>query len=331
MTRDAAAIGAGLAPARPARPIPAGQRLHVIGVAGAGASAAALLAHHAGALVTGCDAGGASPYTPPLEEAGVTLALAAQRRSHHDRARTGSGGGHQGPDRGPRRSSGAAGGDRGRHPPGVLAAGRRGRGRRAHARRRRGDPRQEHDRGLARPCARERRPGPGRVRRGVAARVRSRAACRPRLGRGRAPHSSSRPTSTPATSIRTDRMSRSSRAPSGTTPTSSPIRPRSSTPSPPGWGGCRTAARSSRMPAIPASKPCWTGSIRDRPLAVVAYALTEVDPARGGYLRGLADRFGVDGRPATPLMGRIIERGPRRHDARDPRPRLPDRPAWSPV
>ncbi|MDF2735574.1 MAG: murC, partial [Chloroflexota bacterium] len=73
MTRDAAAIGAGLAPARPARPIPAGQRLHVIGVAGAGASAAALLAHHAGALVTGCDAGGASPYTPPLEEAGVRL------------------------------------------------------------------------------------------------------------------------------------------------------------------------------------------------------------------------------------------------------------------
>ncbi len=74
MTRDAAAIGAGLAPARRARPIPAGERLHVIGVAGAGASAAALLAHHTGALVTGCDAGGASPYTPALEAAGLSLA-----------------------------------------------------------------------------------------------------------------------------------------------------------------------------------------------------------------------------------------------------------------
>ena len=74
MTRDAAAIGAGLAPARPARPIPAGQRLHLIGAAGAGASAAALLAHHGGALVTGCDAGGPSPYTPALVEAAVAVA-----------------------------------------------------------------------------------------------------------------------------------------------------------------------------------------------------------------------------------------------------------------
>ena len=73
MTRDAAAIGAGLAPARPARPIPVGQRLHVIGAAGAGASAAALLAHRAGALVSGCDAGGPSPYTPALVEAGIAL------------------------------------------------------------------------------------------------------------------------------------------------------------------------------------------------------------------------------------------------------------------
>jgi UDP-N-acetylmuramate--alanine ligase len=73
VTRDAAAIGAGLAPARPARPIVAGERLHVIGVAGAGASAAALLAGHAGAIVTGCDAGGPSPYTPALIEAGLEL------------------------------------------------------------------------------------------------------------------------------------------------------------------------------------------------------------------------------------------------------------------
>lgn len=74
MTRDAAAIGAGLAPARAARPIPPGQRLHVIGAAGAGASAAALLAHHAGAIVSGCDAGGPSPYSPALVDAGIALA-----------------------------------------------------------------------------------------------------------------------------------------------------------------------------------------------------------------------------------------------------------------
>ena len=74
MTRAAADIGAGLAPARPARPIAPGERIHVIGAAGAGASAAALLAHHAGAAVTGCDAGGPSPYTPALVAAGVPLA-----------------------------------------------------------------------------------------------------------------------------------------------------------------------------------------------------------------------------------------------------------------
>ena len=74
MTRDAAAVGAGLAPARPARQIAPGERIHVVGAAGAGASAAALLAHHAGGEASGCDPGGPSPYTPPLEEAGIPLA-----------------------------------------------------------------------------------------------------------------------------------------------------------------------------------------------------------------------------------------------------------------
>lgn len=74
VTRDAASVGAGLAVARPATAIPAGQRIHVIGVAGAGASAAAILAHHAGAQVTGCDAGGPSPYTPALEALGIRIA-----------------------------------------------------------------------------------------------------------------------------------------------------------------------------------------------------------------------------------------------------------------
>jgi UDP-N-acetylmuramate--alanine ligase len=45
----------------------------VVGAAGAGASAAALLAHYRGAVVSGCDPGGPSPYTPPLEAAGIAL------------------------------------------------------------------------------------------------------------------------------------------------------------------------------------------------------------------------------------------------------------------
>jgi UDP-N-acetylmuramate--alanine ligase len=73
VTRDAGAIGAGLEPVRDARPIRTGERIHVVGAAGAGASAAALLAAHAGAIVTACDAGGPSPYTGALERAGIEL------------------------------------------------------------------------------------------------------------------------------------------------------------------------------------------------------------------------------------------------------------------
>ena len=46
----------------------------MVGAAGAGASAAALLAAHAGAIVTGCDPGGQSPYTPALEAMGIDVA-----------------------------------------------------------------------------------------------------------------------------------------------------------------------------------------------------------------------------------------------------------------
>jgi UDP-N-acetylmuramate--alanine ligase len=56
-----------------ARPIGPDERIHVVGVAGAGASAAALLAHHAGGAPTGCDPGGPSTYTPPLEAVGIPL------------------------------------------------------------------------------------------------------------------------------------------------------------------------------------------------------------------------------------------------------------------
>lgn len=74
MTRSAADIGKGLAAARLPRAIAPGERIHVVGAAGAGASAAALLAHHAGAIVSGCDPGGPSPYTAALVEAGIPLA-----------------------------------------------------------------------------------------------------------------------------------------------------------------------------------------------------------------------------------------------------------------
>ena len=68
------AVGAGLAEARDARPIEPGERIHVVGAAGAGASAAALLAHHARAIVSGCDPGGPSPYTAALSAVGLPLA-----------------------------------------------------------------------------------------------------------------------------------------------------------------------------------------------------------------------------------------------------------------
>lgn len=71
--RGAAAVGAGLDPARTARRITAGERIHVVGAAGAGASAAALLAAWAGAVVTACDPGGASQYTPALDATGIAV------------------------------------------------------------------------------------------------------------------------------------------------------------------------------------------------------------------------------------------------------------------
>ncbi|MEO8246075.1 MAG: UDP-N-acetylmuramate--L-alanine ligase [Chloroflexota bacterium] len=51
----------------------AGERIHVIGIAGSGAAGVALLCARAGAIVDGCDADGASPYTPPLAQVGVRV------------------------------------------------------------------------------------------------------------------------------------------------------------------------------------------------------------------------------------------------------------------
>ena len=73
MIRTQAELGAGLAPARQARPIRPGERIHILGIAGAGASAAAIHAKAAGAFVTGCDPGGPSPYTPALEAARIPI------------------------------------------------------------------------------------------------------------------------------------------------------------------------------------------------------------------------------------------------------------------
>ncbi|HET9497080.1 MAG TPA: UDP-N-acetylmuramate--L-alanine ligase [Candidatus Limnocylindria bacterium] len=53
--------------------VAAGERIHVIGIAGAGAAGTALLAAHAGAQVDGCDAAGPSAYTDALTAIGVTV------------------------------------------------------------------------------------------------------------------------------------------------------------------------------------------------------------------------------------------------------------------
>jgi UDP-N-acetylmuramate--alanine ligase len=81
VTSPAERIGAGLAPARDPRPIAAGERIHVVGAAGAGASGAAILAARAGAIVTACDPGTPSPYTPALEALDIPIA-AAHAPSH---------------------------------------------------------------------------------------------------------------------------------------------------------------------------------------------------------------------------------------------------------
>ena len=80
MTRDAATIGAGLDPVREPRAIRPGERIHVIGAAGAGASGAALLARAAGASVDGCDPGYPSPYSVALDDASIAVATAHDPR-----------------------------------------------------------------------------------------------------------------------------------------------------------------------------------------------------------------------------------------------------------
>ena len=79
--------GRGTTSARVSRPHarrardPGGRAIHVVGVGGAGASAAAILARAAGAAVSGCDSGGPSPYTPAVEAAGIPIAWAMTPRT----------------------------------------------------------------------------------------------------------------------------------------------------------------------------------------------------------------------------------------------------------
>ena len=52
-----------------------GERIHLIGIAGSGAAGTAVLLQHAGAIVDGCDLDAPSPYTPPLDAAGIRYAI----------------------------------------------------------------------------------------------------------------------------------------------------------------------------------------------------------------------------------------------------------------
>ncbi|HMK92116.1 MAG TPA: hypothetical protein VK576_03875, partial [Thermoleophilia bacterium] len=74
MTRTLEEVGRGLAPLRPPRSLRPGERIHVLGAGGAGASQAVLLAARAGAWVSGCDTGGPSPYTEAAQAMGLSLA-----------------------------------------------------------------------------------------------------------------------------------------------------------------------------------------------------------------------------------------------------------------
>ena len=61
--------------------------------------------------------------------------------------------------------------------------------------------------------------------------------------------------------------------------------------------------------------------LRDRRLHVIAYALVDTSPGRGGYLRGVRERFATAAGPATALLGRIVAADPDGHDARGLRAR----------
>jgi UDP-N-acetylmuramate--alanine ligase len=75
VTHAADRVGRGLAAKRAPRAITPGERIHVIGAAGAGASAAALLALEAGGRPDGCDPGAPSPYTAALDARSIPVSV----------------------------------------------------------------------------------------------------------------------------------------------------------------------------------------------------------------------------------------------------------------
>ncbi len=80
MTRSIEDITRGLEPARAPLPIPAGERIHVIGAAGSAASAGLLLADAAGADVSGCDSGEPSRYSDAVASHGIVLSWEHDRQ-----------------------------------------------------------------------------------------------------------------------------------------------------------------------------------------------------------------------------------------------------------
>lgn len=81
MTRTVEEIGRGLEPTRLARPIVAGERIHVIGAAGSAAAASLLLGQAAGAQMSGCDSGEPSAYSLGVEAAGIPITW--HHSAHH--------------------------------------------------------------------------------------------------------------------------------------------------------------------------------------------------------------------------------------------------------
>ncbi len=86
MTRSADDIGRGLEPVRAARPIPSGERIHVVGAAGSASAAALLLGAAAGAAMSACDAGEPTRYSAAAEAAGLPIAWAHDVRHVVDAA-----------------------------------------------------------------------------------------------------------------------------------------------------------------------------------------------------------------------------------------------------
>ena len=316
MTRGAAAVGAGLAArARPADR--AGERIHVVGVGGAGASAAALHAQAPAPSATGCDAGGPSPYTAPLDAVGIRLAWEHdsgprdRRRPCPDRLAVTKALTAIEPDH-PELRRRARAADPGR----AVAAGRRGRRRRSALVAVAGTHGKSTSAGwLVHVLAR-----PARIRRRSSARCsrrRSSAAlpATARAGAG-ARTSSWRPTSTPATST--------------------PYRPAVALVTNVEWDHpdvfedreavIAAVERWLRAPAEPSDArrqrratrawSNWSARSRAGAGALVAYALLEGAPRpAGGFARGLVEQF------ATPAA--------RPSSGADPRRSEPGRPSSS--